>query len=222
MKVYIASKACHRPHWRKLAKLFNITSRWIYLDDKHIGTTLGENDLDYTKLWVECIEDVCKSDCVIVYCEYNEVLKGALVEIGAALALGKRVYLVGDLVAYNANGTWQNHPLIQFRDGSVAKLLFDIGASKSVMKEVEPDHQSIFTNILNFKDVFTESSHGPLPDRLEKLEAHNQRMVEALKSCEAQFRDYADIHFVKGTHEGNQKMHANMDMAQLCFNAYKP
>lgn len=105
---YIASKAHHRPRWRDMRDAgININSRWIDTDDKY---SIDSNGLNYQKLWVECIEDVQACDVVVSYIEHGEVLKGSLIEIGAAIALGKIVYLVGPIAAYCTNGTWLNHP----------------------------------------------------------------------------------------------------------------
>ncbi|MFA9261732.1 MAG: hypothetical protein ACEQSB_00005, partial [Undibacterium sp.] len=52
-------------------------------------------------------EDVSTADCVIVYAEKGEHLRGALVEAGIALALKVPVMVIGDHPDY---GTWQYHP----------------------------------------------------------------------------------------------------------------
>ena len=115
-KIYIASKAKHRPRWRALRDSgVNINSRWIDTPDLYIGTTAGDgvSDLDYEKLWIQCIEDVINCDMLILYVEPGEVLKGALVEVGAALAAGRMVIACADLDGIEGIGTWWNHPLVE-------------------------------------------------------------------------------------------------------------
>lgn len=118
-KIYIASKASHRPHWRELrGHGHNIISRWIDVDDKYIGTTFGDPvSLDYRALWDTCVQDVIACDVLICYVEPDEVLKGALIEVGVALGLGKRVICVGHKSDYLKNGTWINHRSIELVAG---------------------------------------------------------------------------------------------------------
>ena len=58
-------------------------------------------------LWIRCIREASMASALVLYIETGEVLKGALVEVGVALASGKRVYIVGDIVA-----SWTHHPLV--------------------------------------------------------------------------------------------------------------
>jgi hypothetical protein len=48
---------------------------------------------------------------VLVYAEDGEHLRGALIEAGMAIALGKRVIVVGDHPDF---GTWQHHPNVAY------------------------------------------------------------------------------------------------------------
>jgi len=118
-KIYIASKADHRPRWRELKENrgFNIISRWIYTDDRF---SVDPTDLDYTKLWKECIEDVQACDTLVLYVEPGERLKGALVELGAALGSNKEVIVTGDV---GDNGTWWHNKKIQVSDKNVEQVL---------------------------------------------------------------------------------------------------
>ena len=54
------------------------------------------------------------ADVVLVYGQSEDVLRGALVEVGAALAQGKRVIACGALGTNPTDswGTWQFHPLV--------------------------------------------------------------------------------------------------------------
>lgn len=125
-KIYIASKANHRPTWRAFRQGgHNIISRWIDTDDKF---TADPGELDFQALWDTCVEDVLACDVLVCYIERDEVLKGALLEIGIALGSGKRVILVGPRAEYLKNGTWINHRAIEhwadFRIGEVLQQLY--------------------------------------------------------------------------------------------------
>lgn len=89
MKIYIASKTTHGPRWRELRSAgapFNST--WI--DEAEAGATS-----DWQDLWMRCISEASAADVLIVYREPGETLKGAWVEVGAALASDKLVFAVG-------------------------------------------------------------------------------------------------------------------------------
>lgn len=88
MKIYIASKTIHGNKWKELReKGLPIISTWI--DECGIGETK-----DWLDLWERCIKEASEADLLIVYREPNEILKGAWVEVGAALARNKLVYAV--------------------------------------------------------------------------------------------------------------------------------
>jgi nucleoside 2-deoxyribosyltransferase len=65
-----------------------IISTWI--DEAGEGESADLHDL-----WGRCISESKNCDALIVYREPEDVLKGAWVEIGAALAVGRPVYAVG-------------------------------------------------------------------------------------------------------------------------------
>lgn len=87
--IYIASKTRHAHLWRDLrAAGAPIISTWI--DEAGEGESADLHDL-----WDRCISESKGCKTLIVYREPEDVLKGAWVEIGAALASGKPVYAVG-------------------------------------------------------------------------------------------------------------------------------
>jgi nucleoside 2-deoxyribosyltransferase len=102
MKIYIASKVKHAEKWRKLRKEgAKIISTWI--DEAGEGQTYS-----YHVLACNCIEEIKEADALILYCEEGEMLKGALIEVGAALAFGKKVYAVGD--CQSISRVFKEHP----------------------------------------------------------------------------------------------------------------
>jgi hypothetical protein len=87
--IYTASKTRHAALWRDLRNAgAPIISTWI--DEAGEGESADLNDL-----WQRCIAESCSCKTLIVYREPDDVLKGAWVEIGAALAVGNPVYAVG-------------------------------------------------------------------------------------------------------------------------------
>jgi hypothetical protein len=97
-KIYIASKTKHAARWRELRdkQQYKISSTWI----DNVGT-VGLAEI--------CIKEVLESDCLVLYCEDGEYLKGAFIEVGAALAAGIPVYVVGE--ALPLSSAFRQHPL---------------------------------------------------------------------------------------------------------------
>lgn len=87
--IYIASKTKHADKWRAMrADGWPIISTWI--DEAGPGETE-----DFTDLWRRCVDEAKSAGALLVYREPDEVLKGAFVEVGAALAAGVPVVAVG-------------------------------------------------------------------------------------------------------------------------------
>lgn len=100
LKLYIASRTIHASRWRALRKKgVPFISTWI--DEAGPGQTE-----DWSELTQRCIDEVTGADITIVYAEVEDVLKGALIEWGAALAVGKPVIYVGP------PHRWATHPLV--------------------------------------------------------------------------------------------------------------
>jgi hypothetical protein len=94
--IYIASKVKHAHKWKLLQKrgvLFNCA--WLNITEEHL------NSAAYEKLWDCIIADVKNCAALILYVEKDDVLKGALIEVGVALACGIPIYVIGE-----APGTW--------------------------------------------------------------------------------------------------------------------
>ena len=88
--IYIASKTQHAHRWRYLRDTISypVISTWI---DEAGGGETG----DWGDLWDRCISEAASAAALIVYREEDETLKGAWVEVGAALAAGVPVFAVG-------------------------------------------------------------------------------------------------------------------------------
>jgi hypothetical protein len=88
--IYIASKTKHGDRWRFLRDKVGepIISTWI--DEAEDYATL-----DWKGLWLRCTGEASSAQVLIIYREPGEELKGAWVEMGAALASGVPVFAVG-------------------------------------------------------------------------------------------------------------------------------
>lgn len=111
MKVYVGSILQHADMWKELRELWapeiEITSRWIDFPNIKAGDRHA-TILQFQKGWIENLEDIRNSNAMICYGEPTETLRGALVEAGMALGLGKPVLCVGNNSFF---GSWQYHSL---------------------------------------------------------------------------------------------------------------
>jgi len=121
--VYVASRLQYASMWRSYregwATSVRVTSRWL--------DVVGEVS-DKGGLWQGLMADIVRSDVLLAYGEAGEVWQGALVEVGAALALGKPVLVVGAGV----NSFW-SHPLVTRFDTVEAAM-----ASLGVQRPLSP------------------------------------------------------------------------------------
>jgi hypothetical protein len=93
MQVAIASKSKHWEMWTALrAAGIPIISTWI--DWHHNRDDTHPEDDEWAAHVVACIDDVIKSDVLILYCKADERQFGSLLECGAALSAYKQVFLV--------------------------------------------------------------------------------------------------------------------------------
>lgn len=99
--IYVASKAKYGPEWKVYRdKGFPIISTWI--DQSGVGETE-----DWEELWSNCIFEAASCSALVLIRRPGDELKGALVEMGAALAQGARVFAVG-IDAFSVS----SHPLV--------------------------------------------------------------------------------------------------------------
>ena len=120
IRIYTASKLSEASRWRLLKEAWpevEFTARWPF---KHVEFVPDIHTFA-TVFWDHDLEDVNSSDGVLIYGEPDHKLRGALVEVGMALALGKFVIAVGDHEDYS---TWQYHRNVyRVHDLEEAKLL---------------------------------------------------------------------------------------------------
>lgn len=114
--IYIASRASipeRSAAWRKLRDDgWRIISSWI--DEAGEGQTECMADL-----WKRIEGEVCGAERLVLYVEPGDFpLKGALIEVGMALAAGVKVFVVAPGVDIEPKscrpiGSWMNHPLVK-------------------------------------------------------------------------------------------------------------
>lgn len=87
--IYVASKTKHAPMWKSYRERgWPINSTWI--DEAGAGES-G----DLADLWRRCTSEAASANVLVIYREPEDVLKGAWVELGAALVKGVPVFAVG-------------------------------------------------------------------------------------------------------------------------------
>jgi hypothetical protein len=102
IRTYIASKTKYAPKWRDLRSAgYEIISTWI--DEAGLGESSDLQDLA-----IRCIDEASFADRLILYVQPDETLKGALIEVGAALANQVPVFVVG--VNEQLISALNNHP----------------------------------------------------------------------------------------------------------------
>jgi hypothetical protein len=93
VKVYPASKSCHWPFWQALrAAGVPIVASWIDADFNHTGREPSREQ--WLRHWELCCREAAAADVVLLYARDGERQMGALLEVGAALSSGGRVYAV--------------------------------------------------------------------------------------------------------------------------------
>ena len=110
IRIYTASKLRHGHMWRKICDNRSdviLHARWL----KHIPIGTPDDPMNAPAFWLQDQQDIRDSDAVLVYAEPTDMLRGALVEVGMALAYGVPVIVVGDHEDY---GTWRWHPLVHW------------------------------------------------------------------------------------------------------------
>ena len=100
--IYFASKVKHAQRWKDLrAAGVRTASTWI--DEAGEGQTA-----DYAELSERCLNEISNATAVLLYCEPGELLKGALVEVGAALMMSTPVLCVG--TCESLSRVFRKHP----------------------------------------------------------------------------------------------------------------
>jgi len=118
--VYTASKTTHAAFWLELRTLcpeVHWTARWPFF----VSAGVEESPEQASSFWLDDQNDVRAADIVLVYAAKDDVLRGALVEVGMALEQNKKIYLLGETPSF---GSWQHHPNVTHIRG-LNKFLFE-------------------------------------------------------------------------------------------------
>jgi hypothetical protein len=117
--IYCASKAKHAHFWQALrAAGVPIVASWIDWPFNHDG---GEPTQDeWAAHWDRCCREAAEADITLMFACAEERQNGALLEVGAALGAGKRVYLVSP-----HDWSWKHHP--RFRVFATLEAAVDNG-----------------------------------------------------------------------------------------------
>src|SRR4051794_7463617 len=93
LTVYPASKSRHWPFWQALREAgVPIAASWPDADFNHTG---GEPTADqWRRHWQRCVDEASAADITLMFAQEGERQMGALVEAGACLGAGKRLYSV--------------------------------------------------------------------------------------------------------------------------------
>lgn len=109
-RIYTASKMRDGDYWESMREHVRpagivFHARWL----EHHKKATPDTPENAKHFWVEDIEDVLVSHAVFVMGHPGTHLRGALVEVGAALAHAIPVLTIGKFPDY---GTWQYHPKV--------------------------------------------------------------------------------------------------------------
>jgi nucleoside 2-deoxyribosyltransferase len=146
-KVYTASKAkkYHTKLWRRLREELQplgiiINSTWIDFD------TEPTDKQSWISLWSACINEASNCSILLALYRRHEKPKGQNVEVGAALASGKPVYIVrpkGMKV-----GDFAHHPLVTWFD-TLDEALTSIKQKATLLNK--PAAKSSANNVVQFR-----------------------------------------------------------------------
>jgi hypothetical protein len=105
MQIYCASKVKHGAWWRALRSAgVPIAASWIDWQANDPGADEPTADA-WSRHWSRCIDEAADADVCLFVNNEGEQACGALVELGAALAAGKRVFVVSPY-----KWTFASHP----------------------------------------------------------------------------------------------------------------
>lgn len=118
---YIASRASlpeRSAAWRKLRDVdgYHIVSSWIDVVEQPLN---ADDTKPLHTIWGNITNEVTNAERIVLYAEPDDFpLKGTLVEVGMALAVGIPIYLVlpgveVDKETFRPIGSWINHKLVK-------------------------------------------------------------------------------------------------------------
>lgn len=126
-QIYVASRASipeRSAMWRDLRDNDGVPIISSWIDEAGEGETASNREL-----WGRIDKEISESVALLLYVEPDDFpLKGALVEVGMALARGLHVLVVSPRVTLEPHtlrpiGSWAAHPLVEFYGSMHAALV---------------------------------------------------------------------------------------------------
>jgi hypothetical protein len=106
--IYIVSKRKYIRAWHQFREKWPIISTWI--DDE------DPDKIDFSEAWPRYLAEAARAEFILVYLQRGEKLEGGILEIGAGLAGGAHVIVVGHLEQIEALVSARQHPKVhEFR-----------------------------------------------------------------------------------------------------------
>lgn len=118
-RVYFASKLHHAPQALTLIRDWpgiHFTARWPLMH----GVIPDDSSMAH-QFWQDDFDDIARADIVLAWAKPDDKLRGALVEVGIGIGLGKKIVLGGEHPDF---GTWQFHPSVVRMSNMTAALDF--------------------------------------------------------------------------------------------------
>jgi hypothetical protein len=116
IKVYCASKSKHCGWWQALRTAgVPIAASWPDALFNHNGSE--PTPAEWGEHWQRCCREAAEADITLMVACAEERQMGALVEVGAALGAGKRVFLVSP-----HDWSWKHHPRVRVFDTLAAAV----------------------------------------------------------------------------------------------------
>ncbi len=168
-KIYSASKIWHATKWQAMRDIhgYNINATWIDIPcgtpEKPTGAK-QLTDAEKCVLWTNCSNETRDCDMLICYAEKDDEQRGALVEIGGALANGHPVYLIGNcpsfMVAGHSDVAFTKHPLFHkiWTSHSPDGVYDHVYGYKKALEHYQEHYASITIRIFRFFQETTTNS----------------------------------------------------------------
>jgi hypothetical protein len=170
--IYVASRASipeRAAQWKRLRDVdgWHIVSTWI----DEAGE--GETD-DFSELWVRIETEIKQSERLILYVKEGDFpIKGALIEVGIALAAGVPIYVFAPGVTIETRsrrpiGSWMDHPLVtlvtsmdEALAGAERREIYDMREIvKAKLSQHDQNEVSGFTAYLRAKATAKGENHA--------------------------------------------------------------
>lgn len=162
MTIYASSKIDLAPVWRALrASGININSSWIDYGAEGLPRDLAQR----------CVKEAAAADVLVIFCRPGDVLKGVLVEVGAALAAGREVRCVGD--AESIPELWTTHAMwSKYEELSLAL--------SDPPKGVPTIPSEDFGDYLEMASLALKHMHMTVADEMDLADSEVERLREQL------------------------------------------